>query len=407
MAENNAHLPKAAITEHLISKPMSLADLQAATGFSLPTIRRAVQELSQAGWVCPKGQMPSTGGRPATLYGLNADSHLVIGVHVEIPSVNLVLAALDGSIIDYAHFSREDGLLPDDALRCIVDFTQAVRKRYPERSLQGIGMAAPGYVDAASGTILMVGRAEGWRNYPMRTRLEAALGLPLTMENDTDCLIHAELANTIAGATADSGDMVYLGVLEGVKVSMWLNGQIYRGPFSNAGLIGRTNILVDRASAHKGRFRELEETTSVGGLCNGFDQRLADLAEEGTALGLIREIADHVEKFHAILEAAEAGEPLCRDIVDEMFADLSLAVSNLIYVLQPTVLVIGGALSNLPPGLSAQLETEIRSKLPSLLSNHLIVRPAAMTGRYAAAMGAAHWFLHEHVTTGTAFEAVP
>lgn len=393
---------KGRIVNYLIGRPMTLAELQNATRVSLPTLRRSVQALLETGWIHPVGQSVSTGGRPARLYGLNGASHIIIGAHVEIPTVNIVLTELGGKIIDRTHLSVPGDLLPDVAVQAIRDYAQKARVQYANRNLLGLGMAAPGYIDASSGTILYVGRAPGWQNYPMKTRLEADLALPVVMENDTDCLIRAEIDN--AGSSV-AGDIVYLAILEGVKLSLLLNGQIYRGPFSNAGLIGRTRIPLQNGDYGKADFYDLEETTSVGGVCLQFDRRISALTRVDQALRDIGAIADRNIKFRAILDAAEAGQPICIEITDQMVADLSLAVANLLYILQPVTLMIGGQLSKMPSGLQIQLERDIRKKLPPLLSNHLLIKYAKMTGRYAAAFGATHWFLRQYVAKGRVFES--
>lgn len=354
------------------------------------------------GWVCAVGQDASTGGRPARLLGLNGNTHLIVGTHVEIPTVNMVVAALDGRILEQQCFSKPKGLSPDDAVGSILAFVGQVRERYPGRRLLGIGMAAPGYLDTSSGTILYVGRAAGWENYPMRVRLTAGLGLPIVMENDTDCLIRAEMAS----ADLPTGDnIVYLGVLEGVKVSMVLNGRVYNGPFGNAGLIGRTKVARCRSTAGEEVYADLEETAAVGGVCNQFERRVESWPEHDETIRHILSIAEHDDKFHAILSAAEIGHPLCREVVGQMLNDLTLAVANLTYIIQPVVLVIGGALSSIPKGIAKQLEDSIRSKLPPLLSNHLVIRYATMNGRYAAATGAAHLFLQRYLTMEEVFTA--
>lgn len=392
---------KGTIVDFLYARPMTLSDLVGVTDVSLPTLRRSVQELIDTGWVRAVGQSGSTGGRPATLFGLDGGSRAIIGAHVEIPSVNMVLAELGGRILHSQHHTASDGLQPDEAVEAIAHFTAGVKRRYPDRQLMGIGMAAPGYVDATSGEILYVGRARNWRNFPMKTRLESDLGLPLIMENDTDCLIRAEIDNA---SPPISGDVVYLAVLEGVKMSMLLNGQLYRGPFGNAGLIGRTRIAARESSPVRPHY-ELEETASVGGLCDAFTRLAAEAGSRDSLATEIEGLADRNHRFRAILQAAEAGHPIAAAAAEQMIADLALALANLLYVLQPLVLVIGGQLSDPPQGLRLKLERQVREALPQLLSNHLIIRYATMTGRYAAALGATYWFLRRYVTLGMAFRA--
>lgn len=400
MVENRSAPLRAAIVNLLQKENLSLAGLQEKTGTSLPTLRRAVQALAEADWISALGKNDATGGRPATLYGLNGLSHLIIGAHVESPAVNMVAVDLDGTILEQSQYICTSESPPDEAVEVITSFIAQVSASHPHRRLLGIGMATIGYVDAASGVILYVARAPGWENYPMKARLEAQLNMPVIMENETDCLIRSELFNMNARRSVDT---IYLGMLEGLKVSMLLNGRIYSGAFGNAGLIGRTSICPQGHSGPETSGRELEHIASVSGICSEFDVRVRMLEHVDGELARMQDIGDHKKKFYAILDAAEAGEAICVEVVQQMIDNLAIAVCNLIYVLQPLVLIVGGALSNPPPGISAGLENGIRTQLPSLLSNHLVIRYASETGRFAAAKGATRMFLQRFITTDTAF----
>lgn len=384
---------KGVILDSLGKTPMTLADLHTSAKVSLPTMRRALNELMEAGWVTIVGRNPSTGGRPAKLFGLNGASHMIIGVDVEIPAVNLVLVEINGNVIDQRCLSIYDDPLPDNAVDIITRYVDEIRARYPERNLLGIGMAAPGYVDPSTGEILFVGRLPRWRNYPMKSRLETHLNLPVIMENATDCMIRAEIDH--AEQPID-GDVIYLAVVEGVKVSMLLNGHLHKGKFGNAGLIGRTKLCADCL--------DLEETASVGGVCSTFDRRVRMTKDE--TLAQIASLTDRNEKFQAVLAAGEAGNPLCAEIVNQMIDDLTLAVCNVLYILQPTTLIIGGQFSDISAGLAARLERGIRDQMPPLLSNHLLIKYASVTGRYAAASGATRWFLKRFIAMETTFSDI-
>lgn len=374
----------------LLSKdPMSLTDLQAATQVSLPTLRHTIQELSDTGWVCPVGRSSSTGGRRATLYGLDGETHLIVGVHLELPAINMVTIGLDGQIVDYVHLPGDEARLPDDALKRIGNYVQRVKTTHPNRQILGIGVATPGYIDPPSGQILSIGRVPHWQNFPLKARLEADLDLPVTVENDIDCMTSVELAHADLPATAD---VLYLGFSEGVKVSMLLGGRLYKGPFGNAGLIGRTAAaLQDEVETSEGH-KYLNETMSVGSVCQAFDQRMVLQPDRSEALDNIAALTERSAKFQAILDAAE-NEPICRAIVVEIVDFLAVELSNLVYILQPEMLIIGGALSNMPFGFRTYLENSIRKLLPSLISNHLLIKYGSMTGTRVAAVGAAHRFL--------------
>jgi glucokinase len=377
---------KATLVHLLRQTPMSLADLKEATDVSPPTLRRELRLLESGGWVRRVGRT-STGGRPATLYGLSGDTHLIAGIHLELPGVNLALTNLQREIVEFAHLGNEPPLLPDEAVSAISHFIRRAQSNYPGRRLLGAAVATPGYVDPDSGEILSIERTPGWQHFPIKERLEAELELPVLVENDIDCMAVAELGQMNLATVSDA---VYVGFSEGVKAAILLDSRLYTGPFGNAGIIGRT-LVPDGA----GKGRSLEDMASIGQVCAAFDRRAAEMNGD-ERLQAIAAIRDRRDRFQAILEAAAVEEPLCAALVDEALGTLALAVCNLLYVLQPRLLVVGGALSNLPASLRPGFEQRIRKQLPPLISNHLLVRYARLGDARAAVCGAVDRFLDHY-----------
>lgn len=391
MINNNVKSLKSTIIALLGREPRSLADLQVITQVSLPTLRQATQELKEGGWICPVGRRSSTGGRRATLYGLNGKSHIIIGIHLEVPALTMVVSGLDGQVIDRVHLSNADELRPDQAIKLISNYVRQVQAKFSDRRLLGIGLAALGFIDPSSGEILF-SRAPRWQNFPLKTRLEAEVGLPVIIENDIDCMTYAELANDNISVKSN---LLYLGFAEGVKVSLILDGRLYKGPFGNAGVLGLTTLTHSDLVDDPEKEIHLQDIASVGGACRVFDHRVSTSTTLSAALREISELNNHLEKFQAILNSADS-EPICYEIVSEIINILSTEISKLIIVLQPSLLIVGGALSRMPPGLKTDMENSIRGKLPSLISNHLLIKYAAMVGSRVAAVGAIFRFLERY-----------
>jgi glucokinase len=192
--------------------------------------------------------------------------------------------------------------------------------------------------------------------------------------------------------------MIYLGFSEGVKASFLLQGQLYKGPFGNAGLIGHTTVVEDGRLCSCGKHGCLETVASVRAINSLFDKGFESSNLHDSNLQRIHSLKDRIEKFQAILSAAEAGDPFASEIIGDMLRGLELAIANLIYLLQVDQLVIGGALSNLPDGLLARLETELRDKLSPILSHHLIIRRARRTESHIAAVGATYRFFYSCIS---------
>jgi glucokinase len=320
-------------------------------------------------------------GRPPCS-GLMGETHLILGIHLEIPTLNMVVANLNGDVLNRVHLADLARLVPDEAVSRIVAYVRQVQTTYPDRKLLGIGLAMPGFIDPPTGKILYSIRAPQWQNFPLKGRLESELGLPVIIENDVDCMTSAELAHA---KIPDTTNMMYLGFSEGVKLSMLFGGQLITGPFGNTGIIGHMVTTPD----------DIPEPTSISGMCLAFDRRVAELEHPSETLQAIAALGDRSEKFKAILVTAES-DPLCADIVTSVLDPLAAELSKLIQVLQPALLIIGGALSHLPPGLKVYMEKTIRSSLPLLINNHLVIRYASMVGSRVAAVGAVYRFLQRY-----------
>ncbi len=385
--------PHTIIVRHLRQGPMSLADLQSVTQVSLPTLRKAVQELVNAQWISVVGQAETNGGRPAMLFGIHGDIHLIVGVHLQLPGVRLITSDLAGQLLDDVALFQEAIPQPDRVVQTITGYVAHIRESLASRHVLGVGIASPGFTDPHTGDIISIGRVPAWQNFPICRRLETLLGVPARIANDVDCMAFAEFQD--AGVLLDDS-VIYVGFDEGVKVSLFLNGELYKGPFGNAGLVSSPLTHVD----YPANRADIERILTMRGINAIFEERLARLDSAAQQPYAYITAADRLrQRVHRILRAAAAGMSLCGDIIHLLIETLSSAVANVILLVQPERVVIGGVLSTLPPSLFAELEAAIRRHLPLLINNHLIIQQARVYAANSAAVGATHHYLQSYLDT--------
>lgn len=369
----------------LLGAHLSLADLQGATQVSLPTLRRAVQELSDARWIRVVGQAEANGGRPAMLFGVDSSRFVIVGAHLQLPGMRLILSDLTGQIIEETELFDSAVPTPGAAVQAMIDYAEHVRTDYAARQLLGIGIAAPGFIDLNTGDVISIGRVPSWESFPIRRRLQMALNLPVRIANDVDCMAFAELQHVHEPREAN---LAYVGFDEGVKVSLFLKGGLYKGTLGNAGLID-TRLLqgYDPQGA-----ADAPNLLTINGVNHSFEEHMAalDAAERQryaaiAAKGTLRE--------RASLIMADAELPVCATIVQQQIKVLAVAVANVILLIQPDVVIIGGLLSLLPRGSFMQLELAIRRSLPELISNNTTMRQGTSASQSSAASGASLHFL--------------
>ena len=373
-----------AILLNLMTRPMQLSELAAATGASMPTLRRAVRELEDDDWIRIVGRADDTGGRPAQIFGVDDRSQTVVGVHLAHPGMHLVATDLSGGVVARHVPLDVWDLQPEDVYAEVSTFVRAVREEHRSRRIIGIGVATPGYVDAATGSVIAIGRVPGWNNVPLRDRLREAAKLPVTIGNDMDALATAEI-----GLGSDARTYVYVGFGEGVKFTMFLQGAPYLGPFANAGLVG-PDLLAE------GGGREAAKLLGLGGLIGAYARRSGDASAAAA-----RSPAELMEAFGRILERS-AHDAAAEGVVHDMTRVLAAQIAYVVHLVQPELVVIGGELAGAPNHVLDWIEAETRSRLPSLLDNHLLVRRAQVVGEDATAAGAAGVVLRRFLTEDTA-----
>jgi predicted NBD/HSP70 family sugar kinase len=375
------------ILKHLANNPLSLADLLPQTDVSLPTLRKAVQELTDNRWICVVGQAETNGGRPAKLLGLDTDHYAIIGVHIQLPGLRLITTDLIGNILHEEVLFQREAPAPEQVIQAIIHYVRHQTSKLANRHIVGIGIAAPGFIDQDSGAIISVGRVEGWQNIPITQRLRIALNLPTAIANDVDCMALAEYQST---STQNINNLVYVGFDEGVKVSLFVEGVLYKGSFGNPGLIADRFLRVPNTNFDQ---QEQHLLLSISGLCKWFETRYDQLTDQQRlAYAPLLEVHSR-QRLQLIFSKEYRGLPICRHLIAAFHGVLSAAIANIIYILQPDHIALGGMLSMLPDEIFGELVSQIRSHLRPLFANHIHIDQAKLRSENIAAIGASHRFI--------------
>ena len=379
------------VVQEVLSEPKSLAELQSATQVSLPTLRRAVQDLSELKWIRVVGQAATRGGRPAMLFGPDTSRFTVVGVHLQLPGMRIITSDLGGGVL-HEQKLYDDGLpSPEEAVAAILSYITRIRAAHKERIFLGIGIASPGFMDPVTGDIVSIGRVPTWVNFPICRRLQAASQLPVEIANDIDCMAFAEFLHS---GESMAENLAYVGYDQAVKVSLFLGGRLYKGSLGNAGLIAGNLLRSDDGSAGP----EMGSALTVEGVNHRLERLVGTLeASARQPYAQLLQVKNLRERFRLVLRCEELEMPICDEVVHDVFAALAVAVANTILMIQPDVTVIGGLLGVMNSDRFDALEAQIRSHLPKLVSNSTIIRLGRHATQNAAAIGASHHFLQTYL----------
>ena len=204
------------------------------------------------------------------------------------------------------------------------------------KQIKGIGIGAPGSVDPAAGRVLFATNL-GWEDVPLKKDLEKLLDVPVFLEND--CHIAAlGIFETELKSKPKSMLGVFLGT--GIGGGLILDGKLYTGFNHTAGEVGHMVIEIGGAKCgcgNKGCFETLASRTAIF-------RKIQAAVKEGQKTLLTEMLGDDLKDLRSgdLRKAIRRGDKFVEKVVEEAAEYTGVAVANLINVINPEVVVLGG-----------------------------------------------------------------
>lgn len=321
-------------------------ELAALTGLSPATLSRAVAELRRAGYV-REAPAPAQGpGRPARHVELRPDGAHVVAIDAGGSMLRGVLADLDGTIRRRVARSATDPSNGDRLVDELVALARSVMEPGDGRPVLAVAAGVSGIVDHATGTVRMSPDLPGLAGMDLAARLEAALEVPVRVDNDD---ILAAVGEAAAGAARGARDVVFLSLGFGLGAGILVDGRPLRGAAHAAGAIGFVGL------------QQLDERASGRAIP---DRYAAALARGGRHLEPGVSSATPVLDARAVFERAAAGDVIARRVVADAIAAIAEMATDVAAVVDPDVVVLGGGLVAGAPQLVDAVGERLRAVLP-------------------------------------------
>ncbi len=314
---------------------------------------------------------------------------LTIGVDVGGTKVAGGVIDPDGRVL--AQTRRETPA--DDVAKTRDVIVEVVTELAATHPVEAVGIGAAGWIDAAGSTVLFAPNL-AWRDEPLRDYVSAAVGLPAVVENDANVAAWAEFRFGAARHADDS--MIMFTVGTGIGGGIVLDGKLVRGTHGIAAEFGHMTAVPDGHSCGCGRLGCIEQYASGKALVR-FAQAGARREPDRAAqlLDLADGDADAITG-PMVTTAAHDGDAVSREAFAQIGYWLGTAMTDMVQVLDPQILVVGGGVVEAGDLLMGPAERAYRrslaqrSRIPSAE-----LRPAEM-GNDAGVVGAgdlARWLL--------------
>ena len=220
-----------------------------------------------------------------------------------------------------------------------------------------VGVGVPGVTNQQTGVVMRCVNMEWW-DIPLRDEMQKHIPKPIVIDNDANL---AGFAESICGVSAGTDSSMFITLGTGVGGGLVFNGRPWSGYHGAGGEIGHITMMIDGEQCTCGRKGCLERYCSATALI-----RLAKEAAIAHHESTLWSVSDNnLEKLNGknIFACAMAGDETALQVFDQYIHYLCLALSSIIALLDPEVIVIGGGLSKDGPFLLKAIDARIKGYL--------------------------------------------
>lgn len=369
MKANNALL----ILETIMRKaPVSRSELNKLLGLTQVSVINVTNALIEAGIIVAIGNSKDKNhGRKSVVLDINENAFYSIGVELSVGKVICGLGNSRGNILkvvetDYdANSSVEEFVDIIEASVCSLLQEYSIEKK----SVLGVGLAVPGPLDVQGGIVVNPPNFPKWKDIPIKRIIEKRLGLRVCIDMETNL---AALAESFFGVSAEYKTSFFLSLFKlGVGGGLISQENIFHGFKDGACEVGHMIVDPRGRKCSCGNYGCLEAMIS--------DEYLLEQVKYLYKIGIETELPDNLENItiEQVIQRSDTGDRVCETVVTQVAAYISLALGNVIAMVSPELIVLGGPLTQVSDSLVQKVADRIHNRpYPHHCSEIKIVKSA-------------------------------
>ncbi|MCW2841314.1 MAG: sugar kinase [Aeromicrobium sp.] len=350
--------------------PRTRGELARLSSLARSTVTARVDALLSSGLLEPVGEAASTGGRPPTRFALNRHDRVVLAIDLGASHATVAVSDLGGRVLGQRTVECDiaDGpvTVVDLVARIGVELLDELGR--PSRDVAGVGIGVPGPVEHATGRPANPPIMPGWHDVDVPELLSRHFGGPVLVDNDVNLMALGEYVTS----WQESQHLLLVKVATGIGAGIVSDGRLMRGALGSAGDLG--HVQVAGASADV--------------VCRCGNVGCLEAVAAGPAIAAKLQAAGlDVTGSQGIVDAVAAGDVAALRAVREAGRDLGAVLATCVNLLNPSVIVIGGKLSEAGEYLLAGVrEVVYQRSLP--LATHDLRIVSSSAGSQAGILGA-------------------
>jgi glucokinase len=246
--------------------------------------------------------------------------------------------------------------------------------------VSAVGISCGGPLNAATGVLESPLHLPGWVDVPIVALAEQEFGIPAVLENDATA---AALGEFRYGAGVGISTLLYLTISTGIGGGAVIDGRLHRGAAGNGGEYGHIMVRPGGRACLCGRRGCLEAYASGSSIAARATDALSSSAAPASTLRALPTV-----QAQDVAAAAAAGDAIARALWDETTQLLSVAITDLVNVVEPDLVVLGGGVTRAGDALLQPIKTQVLSEAMRPAASVVRIELAGL-GDVVCAVGAA------------------
>ena len=325
------------------NSPVDKSGIASALGISLMTVNKIVNRLLEKSIIVQCGKQEGGSGRRSDLFKFNPDLFLSIGLDIDEERIMLGAVDSDGVPISQQEYMYERDQdrqgSAENIIMSIEKYSSDFMKQnslLPE-AVAAIGVAPHGIIDTENGRCLLGTHLGGIIDLNLREELESVFGVPVYVNDPARALAYYERKY---GHGREVDNFIYIFMDKGVGSGIVIDGKIHLGASGMAGEIGHLIVAENGERCKCGNYGCLETVASVGSIIRQVKKGIQD--------GVMTKILDFCDgsvdnlDLSVLKEAADNNDKFALNILDSIGSNLGKAVSVLINLFNPELILLGG-----------------------------------------------------------------
>lgn len=356
----------------------SRADLVKASKLKRATITNIIGEFIDLGLVVETEILSGENGHRSIGLRINGRRYQVVGVMVTRTSYSLIRVGLSGEVYDFQNYRISHNASAEATVQQIKVSIQRMIQANRESRIMAIGVAIPGPYCQQKGSAIFVTNLAGWDGFPIGSKLQAEIDIPVFLENDANAAAYAQY--WYSSHEEHNQDLAYIVAGQGIGCGLLMNGELVKGAMGIAGELGHTSICFNGPRCECGNRGCLELYCSVLAL----EKRIRARLQKGEKSCLSLDFTPD-----ALKDALQQGDAVVTEEYRLNCEYLAAGIVNLVNQFNPSCIVIGDQLAEFsPPLLLRIVKEQLKERLRPAIWEGLCVEISRLAYN-PIAMGAA------------------